>query len=202
MIFSPQSNDFHISYMLNGTAFSLSPGQIHTFANDRTWTIEYVGSETGEVSRYTLSPGRYKFKRQDGVVGLFATRDVPGADMVVPAQPQGPPPVPQPPSVLTPPVRIDTAAGIVPANGKITIFIRPETPFQMVYALNDQPFTMKRGYVQEFVNDRTWTIQFLGSSTGELSSFPLEAGVYEFVMGEKGVELWVSEGLPGKQNTP
>lgn len=202
VIFSPETNDFQISYTLNGSLFSMNPGQVHTFSNDRTWTIEYVGSESGDVSRYVLSPGRYKFKRQDGVVGLFATRDVPGADMVVPVQPQGSVPVPEPPSVLTPPVRIDTAAGIVPSNGNITIFIRPESEFQMVYALNDQPFTIKPGYVQEFPNDRTWNIQFLGSATDEVSYFPLEAGVYEFAMGETGVELWVSEGLPGEQNTP
>lgn len=202
VIYSPGTNDFHISYTLNGMAFSLSPGQMHTISNDRTWTMEYVGSESGGVSRYVLSPGLYKFKRQDGVVGLFATRELPGAEMVLPDQQQVPVPVPQPPSVLIPPARINTAAGIIPANGRISIFIRPETPIQMVYALNDQPFTMKPGYVQEFANDRKWNIQFLGNATGEISNFPLEDGVYEFAMGENGVELWVSEGLPRTQNTP
>lgn len=201
-IFSPETNDFVISYTLNGTPFSMSPGQVHTIESDRTWTIEYLGSETLPISRYSLASGRYKFKRQDGVIGLFATRDVPGAVAPVQETPEATAPVPRPPSAtLSPPVPA-AATGTTPSSGKITIFNRPTNRFQMVYALNDQPYTMKPGDVQEFDNDRTWNIQFLGSSTGDVSSFPLDSGIYEFMLGEKGVELWIAEGLPEKQVAP
>lgn len=200
VIFSPAINDFHMSYTLNDSPFTISPGQVQTLPNDRIWTITYLGIETGQVVQYQLSPGRYKFKRQDGVVGLFATRDLPGTEQLPPGGTPNPPPGPQPPALsLTPPVPITPTVGVVPSEGKITIFSRPENQFQMVYALNDNPVTMRPGYVQQFDANQGWNIQFLGSSKGEVSSFPLQAGTYEFVMGEKGVELWNSEGLPARQ---
>ena len=196
LIFSPESNQFVISYTLNGTPFELKPGEAQTIINDQVWTIEFLGSSTGIPTRYTLLTGRYKFKLQDGVVGLFATRDLPGAELP-PAAPSTPPPaaIPSAPAApLTPPTAVAPQPGA--STGTITIFIQPENRFQIVYALNNEPFSMSPGEVQEFDNDREWVIQFLGSSTGTISTFSLESGFYEFVLGNEGVELQKADGLP------
>ena len=203
VIFSPETNDFQITYTLNGDPYTMEPGQVHTITNDRTWTIEYLLNETGILTRYNLASGRYKFKRQDGVIGLFATRDLPGAGLPTEAPPLVNILMPQtPPVLLLPPAPIGPATIRTLPPEKTVIFSRPDNQFQMVYALNDQPFTMKPGDIQAFDHDRVWTIQFLGSSTGEISSFPLDAGLYEFILGENGVELWVAEKLPELPATP
>ena len=78
VLFSPPTNTQDAQYTLNGNTFSMKPGTIQKFTNDRNWTID-VNLGNGQTTKYTLSTGRYKFKQSDKGMGLFTTQDQPGA---------------------------------------------------------------------------------------------------------------------------
>lgn len=92
MLFSPSTNLGPIRYTLNGQPYTMNPGTKQKFTNDRVWNIQFE-STPGNVSTYTLSSTRYKFKTTDTGLGLFATHDHP--EGVHPALP--PAPIPNPP---------------------------------------------------------------------------------------------------------
>lgn len=99
LIFSPPTNDREISYTLNGAPYTMKPGTLQRFKNDRTWIIEVNLAGNGD-SRYTLAAGNYKFKESDGVMHFYTTRENPEATAPAPApEPIAPPvlnPVPAP----------------------------------------------------------------------------------------------------------
>ena len=91
IVFSPPNNSVDVQYALNGVSYTMKPGTLQKFANDRTWTID-VNLGNGQHAKYTLSTGRFKFKQSETGIGLFSTKDSPDA----------PAPVPEPDSTAIP----------------------------------------------------------------------------------------------------
>lgn len=84
VLFSPPSNNQDVQYTLNGAPYTMKPGTVQKFTNDRTWTIETrLGS--GQVTRYTLATGRYKFKETETGMNLYTTEDSPETPVAAPA---------------------------------------------------------------------------------------------------------------------
>ena len=91
VIFSPPTNTVDVQYSLNGVSYTMKPGSMQKFTNDRIWIVNFnVGN--GQSTKYTLSTGRYKFKQSDVGIGLFLTQQ----------SPEAPAPVPEPDSKATP----------------------------------------------------------------------------------------------------
>ena len=58
----PQGATSELSYMLNGTVYSIKPGYVQTFAEDRIWTIEFLrAGNRSQQMRYQLKAGTYLF---------------------------------------------------------------------------------------------------------------------------------------------
>ncbi len=95
VLFSPPTNTQDAQYTLNGNVYSMKPGTVQKFTNDRTWTID-VNLGNGQTTKYTLSTGRYKFKQSDTGMGLFSTQDQPGAPVAAGTAPTTPAPAPAP----------------------------------------------------------------------------------------------------------
>ncbi len=95
LLFSPSTNASDVRYTLNGALYTMPPGTKQKFTNDRTWMIEYE-SAPGQVTKYTLASGRYKFKPTAVGIGLYLTQDLP--DTAQPTLPQAPVPSPPEPS--------------------------------------------------------------------------------------------------------
>ena len=100
VLFSPPTNSREVQYTLNGALYTMKPGTVQKFSNDRTWVIE-VNPGSGQNTKYTLSSGRYKFKQMDSGLNLYATKDNPEAPVPAPG-PEAPsvtesvPPAPVP----------------------------------------------------------------------------------------------------------
>ncbi len=91
VIFSPPTNTVDVQYSLNGVSYTMKPGSMQKFTNDRIWIVNFnVGN--GQNTKYTLASGRYKFKQSDAGIGLFMTQQ----------SPETPAPVPQPDASATP----------------------------------------------------------------------------------------------------
>jgi hypothetical protein len=113
VLFSPPDNSQESQYTLNGVAYSMKPGSVQRFANDRNWTIE-VNRGNGQSMKYTLSTGRYKFKPSSGGIALFTTQDqpnlspafaAPGTSAGTVVQPySAPSSIPAPTTTILPPV--------------------------------------------------------------------------------------------------
>ena len=99
VLFSPPTNSREISYTLNGASYTMKPGTLQKFTNDRKWVIE-VNLGNGEMTQYTLSTGRYKFKQSETGFHLYTTRDDPQAPVAAPVP--APAPVPEPDTSLNP----------------------------------------------------------------------------------------------------
>ena len=85
LLFSPPTNTVDAQYSLNGVSYSMKPGSVQKFTNDRIWIIN-VNLGNGQNTKYTLSTGRYKFKQTEMGLGLFTTQQSPEA----PAKVAGP----------------------------------------------------------------------------------------------------------------
>lgn len=91
VIFSPPTNAVDVQYSLNGVSYTMKPGSMQKFTNDRIWIVNFtVGN--GQTTKYTLASGRYKFKQSEAGIGLYQTQQ----------SPEAPAPVPQPDSSATP----------------------------------------------------------------------------------------------------
>jgi hypothetical protein len=108
VLFSPPSNTQDVQYSLNGQTYTMKPGTVQRFTNDRIWIIE-VTNAGGQSLQYTLSSGRYKFKAAGSGMGLFSTTDRPEDSVVSPtvvpprpgtSTPNAAPPAPTPTSEL------------------------------------------------------------------------------------------------------
>lgn len=102
VVFSPPTNSVDVQYSLNDVTYTMKPGTLQKFANDRTWVID-VNPGTAQSVKYTLSTGRYKFKQTDSGVSLYTTKDAPEVPAPVPdpvpaddSPTEVPPPVPMP----------------------------------------------------------------------------------------------------------
>ena len=94
VIFSPPTNTQDAQYTLNGASYTMKPGTLQKFANDRVWTIET--NIKGQVVKYNLSAGRYKFSQNGSVMNLYTTKEHPEAASAPPSSPT--PPAPDPAS--------------------------------------------------------------------------------------------------------
>ena len=95
VLFSLSNATTDISYTLNGTPYTMKPGSVQRFTNDRQWTIEFPFTSNGPASlRYTLVTGSYKFKPSGSGMGLFQTQDSPDAPT---PETLAPAPIPNPP---------------------------------------------------------------------------------------------------------
>ena len=97
VIFSPPTNTREVQYALNGATYTMKPGTLQKFSNDRVWKIET--SLNGQSVKYTLSAGRYKFSQYGNVMNLYTTKEQPEAPVTPPPPvpaPETPPPAPSP----------------------------------------------------------------------------------------------------------
>ena len=78
VLFSPPTNTQDVQYKLNGAPYTMKPGTVQKFTNDRTWTIE-ASLGSGVVTKYTLATGNYKFKQTESGMSLYTTQDTPEA---------------------------------------------------------------------------------------------------------------------------
>ena len=107
----PKESVVPISYVLNGTVYTIKPGYTQTFLDDRIWTIEFLRGGSGSLPmRYELNAGTYQFVADENGWDLkpLSVAAVPGL-----------PPAASPASVTTPlPLAPPTefkAAPLVPA---------------------------------------------------------------------------------------
>lgn len=92
----PKTASAPLSYMLNGTSYSIKPGYVQKFPDDRVWTIEFLrGGNRSQVMRYQLTAGNYLFDANED--GWDLKRALPAQAPAPAAQPPvPPPPVPAP----------------------------------------------------------------------------------------------------------
>lgn len=63
----PKESRQPLSYMLNGTTYTIKPGYVQTFPDDRPWTIAFLRAGSGsEVMQYQLGAGTYRFVPDQG----------------------------------------------------------------------------------------------------------------------------------------
>ena len=91
VLFSPPTNTSDVQYSLNGVSYTMTPGTLQKFANDRSWTID-VNLGNGQHAKYSLSTGRFKFKQAETGMGLYSTQE----------SPEAPAPIPEPDASSTP----------------------------------------------------------------------------------------------------
>ena len=101
VLFSPPTNTREVKYLLNGASYTMKPGSLQKFINDRTWVIE-ADLGNGRVVNYTLSTGQYKFKQTDSDMNLFTTKDRPEAPAPSPETVESPAAEAIPPAPLAP----------------------------------------------------------------------------------------------------
>lgn len=89
----PQDSSIPMSYVLNGTVYSIKPGYSQTFLDDRPWTIEFLRGGSGSLPmRYELKAGTYQFAADENGWDLKAVRPATGSQMApLPAVPPSPP---------------------------------------------------------------------------------------------------------------
>jgi hypothetical protein len=97
-LFFPKNATESLSYTLNGTVYSIKPGYVQTFNDDRVWNIEfYRRGNRSPVMRYQLVAGTYLFDADENGWDLkqAPVERVYPADTPVPAPP-APAPIPSP----------------------------------------------------------------------------------------------------------
>ena len=96
----PKNASGALSYMLNGTVYSINPGYVQTFADDRVWTIEFLRrGNRSQVMRYQLTTGNYVFDSDENGWDLKRAPVAPAADVTSQSPPltaPAPAPVPSP----------------------------------------------------------------------------------------------------------
>jgi hypothetical protein len=88
-IVNPADNSSALNYALNGQNFTIQPGQTQRIQHDRRWIIEFPRGDdpNQELARYTLSPGRFKFKPMDQGWELVRAADKSSGQSVETAKP-------------------------------------------------------------------------------------------------------------------
>jgi hypothetical protein len=61
-IVNPSDSGGNVRYTLNGSEYSIKPGDVQILADDRQWVIDFSSGGTKGDVRYTLSAGTFKFK--------------------------------------------------------------------------------------------------------------------------------------------
>ena len=103
MIVNPSDSGGEVRYTLNGTEYSIKPGQTQTVQNDRPWTVSFgSGGAAGDV-RYALKSATYKFRATKVGWNLFKAEEPVAIEDYPPAPtPQFDVPTEEPRSVLIP----------------------------------------------------------------------------------------------------
>lgn len=94
VLFSPANTPGDVEYALNGARYTMRPGSVQRFTNDRTWTIELAPTNGQPPLRYTLVSSRYKFKPSANGMAVFQTQDAPGTASQATNLPPAPVPMP------------------------------------------------------------------------------------------------------------
>lgn len=85
VIIAPAANDAPVQYTLNGSPFTMKPGQSQKFRHDRDWVIEFDRGEGKGMAQYSLKASAYKFKKTDNGWELFeAAKPEPPVDPPAP----------------------------------------------------------------------------------------------------------------------
>lgn len=103
----PKDSSIPMSYVLNGTVYSIKPGYSQTFLDDRPWTIEFLRGGSGSLPmRYELKAGTYQFVADENGWDLKAVPLVTGSQPSATGSQMAPlppvPPEPTPISTVTP----------------------------------------------------------------------------------------------------
>ncbi len=102
VIFSPPTNTKDVQYALNSATYTMKPGTLQKFTNDRVWTIET--NVNGQAVKYNLSAGRYKFSQYGSVMNLYTTKENPESPSLPSATPLPPTPATDTPAPSPMPV--------------------------------------------------------------------------------------------------
>ena len=90
----PKSATGPLSYVLNGTVYSIKPGYSQTFDDDRDWSIEFLRAGTrSQPVRYRLNGGVFNFVADDNGWDL---KQFQAASSAIPPSPLPPAPAPAP----------------------------------------------------------------------------------------------------------
>ena len=94
----PMTAGGSLAYSLNGTAYTIQPGYVQSFRDDRRWKLEFQrGGDGTEFVGYTLKPGTYKFAvGTSGWELRQIVSDLPPAPQPTPMASPTPSPTPQP----------------------------------------------------------------------------------------------------------
>ncbi len=98
VITSPTTNDKAVDYSLNGTRFTIEPGQSQKFKHDRDWIVEFNRGSGRGTGEYVLKSATYKFKQTANGWELFEAASSPAVREPLPPadDPIGPAPKPAP----------------------------------------------------------------------------------------------------------
>lgn len=80
-------------------------------------------------------------------------------------------------------------------GGEIVVFSPSSNVGSVNYSLNGQAFTMVPGTKQQFVNDRSWTVQF-ETTPGQVATYSLKTGRYKFKSTPAGLALFQTQDAP------
>ena len=114
VITSPATNGKSIDYTLNGSRFSIKPGQSQKFTHDRDWIVEFSRGNGMGAGQYTLKATTYKFKQTVKGWELFeAANNQPFIGEPLPPTDEadiGPAPTPEPETTI-PAIKAPKPAG-------------------------------------------------------------------------------------------
>lgn len=95
----PNESSIPLTYVLNGTTYTIKPGYTQTFLDDRIWTIEFFrGGSGSQPMKYDLKAGTYRFFADENGWDL---KQVGGG--AAPDLPPSPSPISSLPPALAPP---------------------------------------------------------------------------------------------------
>jgi hypothetical protein len=91
---NPAGSGGAISYLLNGSQYTMRPGEAQSFTFDRRWVIEFSRGPSLPDAKYSLRPGTFAFTVQDGQWSFRETRNAPETAQASAAPAPNPAPVP------------------------------------------------------------------------------------------------------------
>ena len=116
VITSPTTNDKAVDYSLNGTRFTIEPGQSQKFKHDRDWIVEFNRGSGRATGEYVLKSATYKFKQTANGWELFEAANSPAVREPLPPadDPIGPAPKPAPDPTTARPKPAAEAETVIP----------------------------------------------------------------------------------------
>jgi hypothetical protein len=94
-IVNPAKTGASLSYVLDGSVFTMAPGSSQEFQEDRAWEIQFSRGPNLDQARYGLQSGLYTFTRTDHGWELYRTEFPQAATAAPPPPPPAAPANPQ-----------------------------------------------------------------------------------------------------------